>query len=96
MLPTCHVHAGQATAYLLNLHAVALSRQIVCYMVTQKQLFWVLQRMAEHDQVHAEEVEGANDFLRATKQEHESLRRRHARPQNTQATTVQGSNTDNV
>ena len=35
-----------------------------------------LQRIAEHDYLKAEEVEGANDFLRATRQEHETLRRR--------------------
>ncbi|KAL0035158.1 hypothetical protein WJX79_003931 [Trebouxia sp. C0005] len=33
-------------------------------------------RIAEHDYLKAEEVEGANDFLRATRQEHETLRRR--------------------
>lgn len=59
-------------------------------------LLWVLQRMAEHDQVRAEEVEGANDFLRATKQEHESLRRRPIRPQNMSAVSVQGNTSENV
>lgn len=96
MTGNCHVHAGSSNCIVAHLHEVSLRRQMVCCMVTPKQLFCVLQRMAEHDQVHAEEVEGANDFLRATKQEHESLRRRHARPQNTTATAVQSSNTDNV
>ena len=35
-----------------------------------------LQKIAEHDHLEAEEVEGANDFLRATTQESETLRRR--------------------
>lgn len=34
------------------------------------------QKIAEHDHLEAEEVEGANDFLRATTQESETLRRR--------------------
>ena len=40
------------------------------------QCCFCLQRIAEHDYLKAEEVEGANDFLRATRQEHETLRRR--------------------
>lgn len=56
----------------------------------------ILQRLAEHDQVRAEEVEGANDFLRATKQEHEHLRHRPARPHAAGATSAPGSTAENV
>lgn len=35
-----------------------------------------MQKIAEHDYLKAEDVEGANDFLRATTQESETLRRR--------------------
>lgn len=56
-----------------------------------------LQRLAEHDQMRdEEEVEGANDFLRATKHEPEHLRRRPSRPHPTTAPSVQASNSDNV
>ena len=54
----------------------------------------MLQRLAEHDQVKGYEVEGANDFLRASQQEHESLRRRPSRSQ--LPTSVPGSSSNNV
>ena len=60
---------------------------------TRKPLVF-LQRLAEHDQVKGYEVEGANDFLRASQQEHESLRRRPSRSQ--LPTSVPGSSSNNV
>lgn len=50
------------------------------------------QKIAEHDHLEAEEVEGANDFLRATTQESETLRRRGpARRGLTAAAPAQGN-----
>ena len=46
-------------------------RFYICYEV-----LCCVQRIAEHDYLKAEEVEGADGFLRASRQEHNTLRRR--------------------
>ncbi|KAL3133331.1 hypothetical protein ABBQ38_007206 [Trebouxia sp. C0009 RCD-2024] len=48
-------------------------------------------KIAEHDYLEAEEVEGANDFLRATTQERETLRRRGPARRGAQPAPAEGT-----